>query len=633
MNRKVILVGALLVVYSQMHAQQQEALIEEVTVASKVSEELYKTGKNVKLLTRKDLEKFKGQPLPEVLQQISGVHIVGNFNNGPEPKSAKIRGGKLANILILIDGIPLKDATGNDYNAMDLRLMALENIESIEMLSGASSVLYGSNATQAVINIKTLNNATKKIEGVVSARAGSYGTYAHNARINGNIKGFTYQITGFNEKSEGMSAATGDNFEKDGFEKQNVGAVLGYRGEQFKAHVQTGWNHHFFNYDYGAYTDGLERGDDEQFYTGAHAEFRYKQGQVILNTRYSTNERLIQGFAGGHYRNEYFYEGQDFFAEFYNQYTINPYLTFTAGVQYESRKMGSKALPWGGTEMEDGLLKDETAVHNADVFAQMNARYKGLHLNAGARMTEHSKAGNHLVYSIHPYYLHETANLYFKAGYSFATALIAPTLYQNFGTLPYTLPNFDLKPETNATHEIELSAGKKDRSIVVNASVFITSEEDAFAYVLNPDYTGSFVNVDENEIKGFEISADYQVLPFLKLGGNFSFVEKENEDTRLRQPKQRVNSYLEILPAENTRITLSHMFTSKRADYYFNEMFERVDVELAPYHLFNLNINQKFWSSFELFANVGNLFNESYTDIAGFNTKKRNYTAGFSYRF
>jgi vitamin B12 transporter len=57
-------------------------------------------------------------------------------------------------------------------------------------------------------------------------------------------------------------------------------------------------------------------------------------------------------------------------------------------------------------------------------------------LDAGARMTDNSKFGNHWVYSVNPYYIKEFSDTYFKIGYSFATAFIAPTLYQNYGSLP-----------------------------------------------------------------------------------------------------------------------------------------------------------------------------------------------------
>ena len=188
MNKKLLFAGTIMFVGTTVFAQQnQETHIDEVTIASKVPQQLYKTGKNIKLITEKDLSNFKGQNLNDVLDQVAGFQIVGNFNNQAEPKSMKIRGGKSANVMILLDGVPLKDVTGNDYTVSDLRLIALENIESIEILNGASSVLYGSNATVSVIDIKTKKNAQKKIEGILSARGGSFSTFAQNANVKGKL--------------------------------------------------------------------------------------------------------------------------------------------------------------------------------------------------------------------------------------------------------------------------------------------------------------------------------------------------------------------------------------------------------------------------------------------------------------
>lgn len=124
MKRNKILVGMMLVVHALVFAQEKETQIEEVSIVSKIPEERYKTGKNVQLLTELDLQKYKGQNLNDVLEQVSGIQITGNFNNSSEPKSMKIRGGRSANVLILLDGVPLKDVTGNDYNVSDLRLFS-----------------------------------------------------------------------------------------------------------------------------------------------------------------------------------------------------------------------------------------------------------------------------------------------------------------------------------------------------------------------------------------------------------------------------------------------------------------------------------------------------------------------------
>ena len=95
MKKNLIFAGILFVTgISQLSAQEkEEKLIPEVTIATKAKQQLHKTGKNVQLLTSKDLEKFKGQNAAEILNQVSGYQITGNFNNGPEPKSLKIRGG------------------------------------------------------------------------------------------------------------------------------------------------------------------------------------------------------------------------------------------------------------------------------------------------------------------------------------------------------------------------------------------------------------------------------------------------------------------------------------------------------------------------------------------------------------
>ncbi len=635
MKKRLIFIGALFVVSSNLFAQQ-EIEIEEVTIASKTKQQLYKTGKNVQLISEKDLEQHKGQNLTDVLNQVAGFQITGNFNNSPEPKAMKIRGGKSANVLILIDGIPLKDVTGNDYTVSDLRLIALENVESIEILNGASSVLYGSNATVSVINIKTKKSATKKIEGTLDARAGSFSTFAQNALVKGKLNQFNYQVSAFNEKSTGLSSAEGIDFAKDGFEKQNINANVGFKAENYSINLNGGWNHHLFDYDGGAFTDADNRGNDSQSYLGGNANFKYNKGEISLNTRYSGNERDGQSWMNNDYQSQFTFAGKNFYSELLNQYQVSENISFITGVQFENQKMEAKSLPFGGTELQEDLNMNDTKVHNFDVFANVNLNYKLLNLDAGARMTDHSKFGNHWVYSLNPFILKEMENLYFKLGYSYSTAFIAPTLYQNYGSLPYVIGNFDLKPETNSSHEIDLSLGKKDQSIVFTASLFQRQEKDAFAYEIVDfnTYAGQFKNVGENKVKGFDLGLAYRINDMIKFGGNFSFVEKEKQETMLRQPKQRINSYLEILPFQSTIISFSHQFVSKREDsYYDSATFDVKSIALESFNLFNLNVNQKINSKIDAYLNIGNLFNTSYVDVIGYTTKPRNYTFGMSYQF
>jgi vitamin B12 transporter len=181
-----------------------------------------------------------------------------------------------------------------------------------------------------------------------------------------------------------------------------------------------------------------------------------------------------------------------------------------------------------------------------------------------------------------------------------------------------------------------LSLGKKDQSFVFTATLFQRQEKEAFAYetVDFTTYAGQFKNVGENKVKGFDLGLNYRINRIFKVGGNFGFVEKEKEETMLRQPKQRMNSYLEILPFAATRINFSHQFVSKRMDsYYDSATYEVKNVELESFNLFNLNINQKMSSRIETYLNIGNLFNKSYVDVMGFTTKPRNFSLGVNYQF
>ena len=178
---------------------------------------------------------------------------------------------------------------------------------------------------------------------------------------------------------------------------------------------------------------------------------------------------------------------------------------------------------------------------------------------------------------------------------------------------------------------MDFSFGKKDRTFVVNASVFSRKEKDVFVY--NWD-NRKFLNVESNKVKGVELGVQYHFNEKVNVGGNFSFAEKDNPATRLRSPKQRANAFLEILPIKNNRINISYQYTSKRNDaYYDSSSFSTKNVELEAFHLFNLNINQKITKSLDTYLNVGNVLNTSYTDVIGYTTKPRNITLGVEYKF
>lgn len=136
-------------------AQEQEPskTIEEIVISdTKFSQSKEKSGKIIEKITAKDLENKKGQTLAAVLSQVAGLEVNGSQSGTGKNLEYYIRGGRSRQVLIVIDGVPVTDASGIGFQ-YDLRLLPVEQIESIEIMKGAASTLYGSGAATGLINI------------------------------------------------------------------------------------------------------------------------------------------------------------------------------------------------------------------------------------------------------------------------------------------------------------------------------------------------------------------------------------------------------------------------------------------------------------------------------------------------
>jgi vitamin B12 transporter len=179
MRKNFFLVGAAVLFASTLHAQQTDSVktseLDEVTItANKTPQKQSQTGKVVSVITKSQLEKSSGKTLGQVLNEQAGLTINGSLNNAGTNQGVYMRGANIGRTLILIDGVPMYDPSFINSEA-DLNLVALNDIERIEIARGAQSTLYGSDAVAGVINIITTKTDVNK---PVNAKAGlSYGSF------------------------------------------------------------------------------------------------------------------------------------------------------------------------------------------------------------------------------------------------------------------------------------------------------------------------------------------------------------------------------------------------------------------------------------------------------------------------
>ncbi|MDH3417396.1 MAG: TonB-dependent receptor plug domain-containing protein, partial [Gammaproteobacteria bacterium] len=155
--------GALLCMATAAHAQQapgngqeNEALLDQVVVvANKDERSIREIAANVTVLTRSDLSNDMATSLSDVFRYVPGVdYEAAGARFGTEGINIRGIGGN--RVAILVDGVPLTDQfdTGSFSNAtrdfIDAGL-----VQSIEVLHGPASALYGSSAIGGVVAVRT----------------------------------------------------------------------------------------------------------------------------------------------------------------------------------------------------------------------------------------------------------------------------------------------------------------------------------------------------------------------------------------------------------------------------------------------------------------------------------------------
>lgn len=135
-------------------AQDSGTLPELVVTATRSSSAMEQVPAAVTVVMATDIANQNVTRLGDALNQVPGLYLRGGaFGQSPGTQgtsSMSLRGIDQSRTLVLLDGQPLQDAGSGKVN---WRMPFIEDIERIEVVPGAYSALYGSNAIGGVINI------------------------------------------------------------------------------------------------------------------------------------------------------------------------------------------------------------------------------------------------------------------------------------------------------------------------------------------------------------------------------------------------------------------------------------------------------------------------------------------------
>ena len=635
MSKKIALMGGIVVhsllAYSQSSIQNQFTEIadtvklqEVVITGTRFEIPIEKSGKTIYKLSADDIQKNAGKTISDLLNEVPGIQVEGNFSSPGTNISIYSRGGRNKNALILIDGLPLNDPSGISAS-YDLRLLSLHQIESIEVLKGGLSTLYGTGASTAVINIKLKENTNNDLSGNVDLNYASFNTFTASGGIYDKAGKFAYSLMGNYSSSDGFSAASSEQtttaFDDDGFDQKNGLVKLAYNfTDRIRLDGILGYDEVENEYDNGAFfdADNLQTGNMLRF--GLTPSIQYDKGEVKIKTIYAKNKREFESSLPRTYT------GQNTQIDASQKHQFTPSVTGFWGVN-------AQVFAY---EQEGSIAFNDSRFSLVDPYTSFFwEHHSGLSLHLGGRLNIHSEYGAKGVYNINPGFLFRVSDeVSIKLLASLASTYITPTGYQLFSG---SYGNVDLNPEKS----LNIESGSSiyfGESLALNAVYFNRKEQEAIHIVSQFDIEGNFLrgtyqNVSEvRTVQGVEASLSYKHSDWVSIAANYSYVTTDGDiATFFRIPKNKFGVRTEVNPWENTSLTIKYNYTGERFVFDFSKRKEK---KLNSYGLLDLHAQQKFLNKkFNLYGAVNNVLDKEFISILGFTTRGRNYSIGLSYNF
>jgi vitamin B12 transporter len=647
MNKKNVLGMLLFCISSYGLAQQQidsvkvEQLDEVVVTDSRFAIKKENSGKTIIKINAKELEQRQGQTIAQIINTKSGITINGSLSNAGQNLSTYVRGGQNRQVLVLIDGIAVSDPSQIENN-FDLQLLAFDQIESIEILKGASSALYGNRASTAVINVTLKKPTESKIKVNMSSfiatnnsqedSAIDFADFTNSVGFNGTLNRFNYLVNFSNTFTDGLSAiapveGAPDN-NSDQFSKITGNIKLGYNlSKQFKISLYGNFDKYKTGFDDGFFVSDADNTlRSEQFRLGVAPKYTYKNGSININAAINSVKRDFESSFPTKF------EAKSIVIDAYNKYKFSNEFYSIIGLNYINTNMDNFSIPFGASDFESTVDSDDANDNSIDPY--INLTYLsdyGLNLNTGMRLNNHSEYGSHFIYNINPSYNFKVNNTNLKLLSSYSTAFITPSLYQLFAP---GFGNVELQPQKDATIEVGLDFGFS-KALNISVIYFNRKQEDFIDYVVTDfvTYEGEYQNLPEtSKVNGVEIEFFYNPIKELDFIANYTFTEKK-DGVLFRIPKHKLNANFNYSFCESTNASLSFQYNSERTSPFFNDDFTANRI-LESYSLVNLNVNHELIENrLKVFTGISNLFNTDYEELYHYSTLGRNMRLGLNLSF
>ncbi|MNO86576.1 Vitamin B12 transporter BtuB precursor [compost metagenome] len=199
-----------------------------VVTSGRYAEPLPKATAATTVFTRQDIDRLQVHSVGELLERVPGV-TVSRTGGAGSLTSVLMRGTSSAQTLVLVDGQRIASASSGTTS---LEFLDPQQIERVEVVRGARSALYGSDAIGGVIQIFTRKGEGDGLKPYVRVGAGSNSSVERNVGLSGGDQQTRFNLGAALDETDGIDATRdsfGANGDDDAFRNRSLSMNLSHR--------------------------------------------------------------------------------------------------------------------------------------------------------------------------------------------------------------------------------------------------------------------------------------------------------------------------------------------------------------------------------------------------------------------
>jgi vitamin B12 transporter len=617
-----------------------------VVTADATPLEAAKAGATVSSLDANTLGVLNLPELSDNLRFIPGVYVSDTGQRGGLT-TLFVRGGESTYNKVIVDGVPVNE----DGGVMNVGVVSAYGVDRVEMVRGAVSTLYGSDAMTSVTQLWSATGTTHTPQLKFGSEGGTFSTAHGFASLAGAASLFNYNVFADQFQTSGQGV-------NDDYENAMQGASLGLkladntalrlrlRHANSRTGVQSDW---FFPYP------GVTSIAPDTF---QYARQNDLLGSLELTFSPMHNwQNTITGFEYNHVRrnvdpgldaarlNDFPFDNRDHFNR--------------AGVDYQgeiTERTWSRSVFGFHFEDENGYITSPSSFthglrRNSALFGEQVIDWKRLTVQGGLRWEHNESFGNKAVPRVSASFLLRQGNKWLggtRLRGSYSEGIQEPSFEQTFGIAGnfVTLPNPNLKPAQARALEAGFVQSLLNGRWSLAALYFHNRFRDQIEFTFdNTNSTGQYFNLNRSLAHGAEVELQGRLSHKISIGGSYTYNSTQvlsapsctagngctlTGQAFIRRPKQ-LGSVLTTYTGTRWGASLAGSFVGRRTDFDF-EPFPIPQVSLPGYARLDAsgyyNINRHVTA----FATVQNLLNRKYEEVAGYPAYKANFRAGMRFR-